>query len=134
MRRPSGTSAIPARAMLSGVRRRSDWPSSSTSPPCTGTRPVTAWSVVDLPAPFGPIKPTISPLPTRSDSSRTAGTAPYRTSRELTSSIGHGSLAQVGARHVEVGANLRRRPLGERSSLVEYVNAVADRHYERHVV
>src|SRR5918998_6169122 len=132
MRRPSGTSATPARAMLSGARPRRDCPSRSTSPPCAGTRPVIAWSVVDLPAPFGPIKPTISPLPTRNDSSRTAGTAPYRTSSELTSSIGHGSLAQVGTRDVEVGANLRRRPLGQRSSLVEHVEAIADGHHESH--
>ena len=30
-------------------------------PACVGTRPMIACSVVDLPAPFGPIRPTISP-------------------------------------------------------------------------
>ncbi len=35
-----------------------------------------AWSVVDLPAPFGPISPTISPLSTLSVRSRTAATVP----------------------------------------------------------
>ena len=32
-----------------------------TSPPARGTRPMIACSVVDLPAPFGPMSPTISP-------------------------------------------------------------------------
>ena len=40
------------------------------------TRPVIACSVVDLPAPFGPISPTISPFPTVRSSFRTAGTDP----------------------------------------------------------
>ena len=35
-----------------------------------------ACSVVDLPAPFGPIRPTISPFSTRSETSRTAATVP----------------------------------------------------------
>ena len=35
-----------------------------------------ACSVVDFPAPFGPIRPTISPLPTSSETPRTAGTEP----------------------------------------------------------
>ena len=35
-----------------------------------------AWSVVDFPAPFGPIRPTISPFSTRSETSRTAATVP----------------------------------------------------------
>ena len=40
--------------------------------------PATANIVVDFPAPFGPIKQTISPSPTQKDKSRTAGTRPYR--------------------------------------------------------
>ena len=35
-----------------------------------------ACSVVDFPAPFGPMSPTISPGATLSDSPRTAGTPP----------------------------------------------------------
>ena len=61
MRRPSGTSATPRRAMSSGRRPTSDVPSSRTSPPVTGAAPMIACSVDDLPAPFGPIRPTISP-------------------------------------------------------------------------
>ncbi len=35
-----------------------------------------ACSVVDLPAPFGPMSPTISPAATENDTPRTAGTVP----------------------------------------------------------
>ena len=76
MRRPSGTSAIPARAIASGARPRIDVPASRTSPADVGTTPMIACSVVDLPAPFGPIRPTSSALPTSRLRPRTAGTEP----------------------------------------------------------
>ena len=76
MRRPSGTSATPARATCSGRRPTRERPCNRTSPAAAGTRPMIACSVEDLPAPFGPINPTISPLSTVSDKPRTAWTAP----------------------------------------------------------
>ena len=76
MRRPSGTSAIPARAIDSGERPRTDRPDRRTSPAAVRTTPMIACSVVDLPAPFGPIRPTSSPRPTSRSSPRTAGTEP----------------------------------------------------------
>ena len=81
MRLPSGTSAMPARAIVSGERPRTDWPERRTSPAAGGTTPMIACRVVDLPAPFGPIRPTSSARPTSRLSPRTAGTEPYRTSR-----------------------------------------------------
>ena len=76
IRRPSGTSAIPWRATASGGR-----PTRETSPrriaPAAGrTSPMIAWSVEDFPAPFGPMRPTISPGATSSERPRTAATAP----------------------------------------------------------
>ncbi len=47
-----------------------------------------ACRVEDLPAPFGPMRPTISPGPTSSESPRTAATGPYRTSSASTASVG----------------------------------------------
>ena len=67
---------MPERVTASGERPRSDSPASLISPPRGSTRPMIAWSVVDFPAPFGPIRPTISPLPTSSEKSRTAATPP----------------------------------------------------------
>ena len=46
------------------------------SPPVTGAAPMIACSVDDLPAPFGPISPTISPGCTSNDRPRTASTPP----------------------------------------------------------
>ena len=48
--------------MDSGARPRTERPETLTSPPWTGTAPMIACSVVDFPAPLGPIRPTISPL------------------------------------------------------------------------
>ena len=83
MRRPSGTSAMPERATVSGARPRMESPRSFTSPACTGQRPMIAWSVVDLPAPFGPIRPTISPSSISRDSPRTADGRPDVRTRTL---------------------------------------------------
>src|SRR3954468_5795570 len=99
-----------------------------------------ACSVVDLPAPLGPIRPTISWRPTRRLRSRTAETLPYRTSTPSSWSAGgsgialHRRLAEIGGRDIEVAANLLGRARGERPALVEDVDAVADAHHERHVV
>src|SRR6266516_3973144 len=70
--RNSCTTGTPARATSSGLLPRTDRPCRRTSPAALGTRPMIACSVDDLPAPFGPIKPTISPRSTVSDSPRTA--------------------------------------------------------------
>src|SRR6266496_1763535 len=140
IRRPSGTRAMPARAIDSTERRRSACPFSLISPRWAGCRPMIALSVVDFPAPFGPIRPTISPLPTRSVRSRTAETLPYRTSTPASSSaaasgIGlHRGLAEIGRSEVQVDSNLRGRSGREGSALVEHVDPVADTHHERHVV
>src|SRR5919109_1180995 len=140
IRRPSGTSATPRRAIHSGAFPSTDSPATATSPSRAGTRPMIACSVVDFPAPFGPIRPTISPPATSSERFRTAGTAPYRTSRFRTERAGaslivHDSrLAKVGSRDVEVAADLRRRALCERAALVEDDDSIADAHHERHVV
>ena len=49
------------RATSSVRRPTSERPPSVTSPAATGAAPMIACSVDDLPAPFGPIRPTISP-------------------------------------------------------------------------
>ena len=76
MRRPSGTSATPAWAIHSGGRPVTTRPPRRTWPRTGRTSPITAARVVDFPAPFGPMRPTISPSPTEREMSRTAGTGP----------------------------------------------------------
>ncbi len=53
-------------------------PSMCTSPDVGARKPVSMRSVVVLPAPLGPRKPTISPVSTRNDTSFTASLLPYR--------------------------------------------------------
>ena len=74
--RPSGTCASPMLTILLGSILRRSCPSYSTDPVLIGTRPVTAWSVVVLPAPFAPMRETISPSSTSMEMPRSACTAP----------------------------------------------------------
>ena len=98
-----------------------------------------AWSVDDLPAPFGPIRPTISP---RLHLEREAAHGAHGAVANLErldderghSSVPHGALAEIRRGDVDVRADLGRRALGERRALVEHVDPVADVHDQRHVV
>src|ERR1700704_6256584 len=137
MCRPSGTSATPSRATRSGLRPRSERPCTRTSPAAGPTTPITACRVEDLPAPFGPTSPTISPAPTSRSMPRTAGTPAYRTSSASTTSAASDiapAAAEVGIRYVDVLPDLFRGTLGERSPLVEHVDPVAHVEDQRDVV
>ncbi|CAJ3511946.1 Uncharacterised protein [Burkholderia pseudomallei] len=59
--RPSGTIARPRLSSSCGGTPLIDWPSYSMSPAEYGFRPVIAFIVVVLPAPFAPISVTSSP-------------------------------------------------------------------------
>ena len=99
-----------------------------------------ACSVVDFPAPFGPMSPTISPGATverepANGRDAAVGDLDVRSSSTLTPArLVHRRLAEVRGRDVEVAADLARRALGERPALVEHLDAVADVHDQRHVV
>ena len=88
MARPSGTSTIPAATATCEGAPASSRPSRRTDPPAGRTRPAMAFSVLLFPAPLGPMSATISPLPTVSETPRTASTCPYATRRSSTSSTG----------------------------------------------
>src|SRR5689334_6364045 len=53
--------ASPSRARASGVSAVMSWPSKKTLPSVAGRSPVRQLKKVDLPAPFGPIRPRMSP-------------------------------------------------------------------------
>ncbi len=65
MRRSSGTYAIPAAIVPAGPRS-SGSPSQRMLPPLGFSTPATAFSVVDLPTPLWPTRPTSSPSRTSS--------------------------------------------------------------------
>ena len=85
---------------------------------------MTACSVVDLPAPFGPISPTISPRPTASVRSRTAATVPYadldRVEGEQRLGLGHPSLSwtALSPRYAAVTSRFARTSAGVPSASV----------------
>ena len=66
----------PSRAIARDGRPSMRPPRKSTSPRVSGSTPVTRLKVVDLPAPFGPIRPTISPARTWKLTSLTATRPP----------------------------------------------------------
>src|SRR4051812_33389498 len=138
MCRPSGTSATPRRATCSGRSPRRERPRSRTSPPASRSAPTIACSVDDLPAPFGPTSPTISPWPIAMSMPRTAGTPPYATWTASSSSAGTSDIAtapaEIRVRDVDVLPHLGGRSLRECPPLVEHVDAVANLHDQRHVV
>ena len=100
-----------------------------------------ACSVVDLPAPFGPISPTISPLSSlqRQVAHGGDGAVAHLEVLELEGRLSHrASVTAVSPRYAAAtsrfAADLLRRARGERPALVEHVDPVADAHHERHVV
>src|SRR5579875_3427128 len=58
-----------------------------TSPESGATRPAIIATVVVLPAPLGPSRPTVSPAATENDTPSTATFGPYRLARPTTSSM-----------------------------------------------
>src|SRR5438270_7958060 len=64
--------ASPSPARTSGVRVVMSWPSNSTWPDVDDRSPVRQLKKVDLPAPFGPIRPRISPCSSVTEAASTA--------------------------------------------------------------
>ena len=82
-----------------------------TSPRSAPTRPHSIATVVDLPAPFGPSRPTISPAPTASDRSATTARPPYDLQRPWASSIGSPSGTSATLASRRAGAQRAKRPI-----------------------
>ena len=130
---------------LAAVHRRAQH---LTVPPSAGSAPAIVSSVVDLPAPLAPSRQTTSPSSTVRSSSRTTRHVPVAGDqalgldqrRSLTCDlrvIGHGprvvghrrracSAAEVGGDHRRVAAHLVRGAVGDLSTELDDVDAVAD--------
>src|SRR5215475_14403701 len=67
---------MPATACTSGDARVTSWPSNMILPVVTGMSPAMQLKKVDLPAPFGPIRPMISPVSTVRSAPATARKLP----------------------------------------------------------
>src|SRR5580693_4124770 len=79
------------------------WPSNSTSPDVASRSPVRQLKNVDLPAPFGPIRPRMSPCSSVTEAASTARKLPkalviLRASRSMAGSArGRRRFARLGA-------------------------------------
>src|SRR5215475_14397552 len=77
---------MPARAWASGVARVRSWPSNTMRPVVGSVSPAMQLKKVDLPAPFGPISPMISPWSTVRSAPDTARKLPKALETFLASS------------------------------------------------
>ena len=75
----------PSRAVCAIRSRRGSSPPTRARPPDGSSTPVSILIVVDLPAPFGPMKPTNSPSSIRNDTPSTARTRSDSVSTRLRS-------------------------------------------------
>src|SRR5437762_10728733 len=108
------------------------WPEKMIWPLRGSMAPATPRRLVVLPAPLAPMRVTISPSATSKESSRTAGTSPYASSRSCT--LRSKFTAKVGRDHRRVVLHFARRALEQRLAVVHDENAVRDVHYQVHVV
>src|SRR5213595_791095 len=108
------------------------WPEKTIRPLRGSMAPATPRRLVVLPAPLAPMRVTISPSATSKESSRTAGTSPYASSRFCT--LRSKFTAKVGCDHRRVVLHFARRALEQRLAVVHDENAVRDVHYQVHVV
>src|SRR6185436_3872799 len=113
-------------------RRVTSTPSKRIFPFLESIDPATPRMVVLLPAPLAPIRVTISPSATSKDTSRTAGTSPYASSRFVTSSSKFAS--EVGLDHARIRLHLARRALEDAHAVVHDEHALRHVHHQVHVV
>src|SRR5689334_4259475 len=101
--------ASPREARASGARRVMSCPSNRTSPEVVCRSPVRQLKKVDLPAPFGPIRPRISPCSSLTEAASTALKLPndlvrLRASRSMGGSRrgrGFGRFARLGPEPID---------------------------------
>src|SRR5919198_945681 len=90
-----------------------------------------ALTSVVLPAPLGPTTQTSSRSPTRSDTSESAGAAPYATRKRSTLSM-RGS--EIYGRNFGPLHDVVRRALGDDPAVVEHHDSLGELHYHGHDV
>src|SRR5882724_10869438 len=93
-----------------------------------GSSPNTAFKVVVLPAPLGPITVTSSPAPTSNETSRRTGRSPYATLRPPTCNMVPFPVAlpEIGFDNALVPHDLLRPPLGNEPAKAQNGKAGAE--------
>src|SRR3954468_4872647 len=104
-------------------------PSRRISPDHAGTRPIIAFSVVDLPAPLRPTRAITSPARAAKVISCSTRARPYPAESAFTSSIAKVHLAQA-----RIGADLVRRSLGDQRAKMQRDDPIREAENHVHVV
>src|SRR5918992_2904576 len=136
-----GTCETPIERMREGCSPQSDSPSSRTSPLRGSSRPLTARSTVDLPAPFGPTMQHTEPAGTSSPTPWRTSPPPYPAYTSVSVSISGlhrlleaEVLAEVGVEDLGVALDVVRRSARDRLPAGEHQDRIAEAEHERHVV
>src|SRR5438093_10139767 len=133
MPRPSGTCAMPSRAIDSGDRRAIGLPAKRMSPRVP-TVPEIARSVVVLPAPLAPRMATAWPSPTLSETPCSALKRPYDASTSWSSRSAIVLHPEIRLDHRGIGPHLGGRPARDQPAEVEHVHGLRHVHDEVHVM
>src|SRR5689334_4988786 len=134
MPRPSGAWQIPRTTRRSARSREMSSPSKVIVPVDSGRMPEMTRIVVVLPAPFAPMRVTISPSSTVSEISESASMRPYCVETPVSSSSAIVGNPQVGRDHGGVVADLGRLAVGDLLPELQHHDAVGHPHDEPHVV
>src|SRR6267142_7004525 len=94
-------------------------------------RPAIVLINVVLPAPFGPTTHTVSPSPTASETSISAGAAPYETRMRSSSSM---RFAQIRLDHGRPAHHLGGTALGDHAPVAQHHDTVGELHHGAHHV
>src|SRR6185503_2887254 len=137
-RAPSGTTAMPRRTIASGGSPSMRSPLKRMAPPLrarSGMRPRMARMTVVLPAPFGPMRLTISPRATLRLTPRSTCSGPYPASTSSSSSIGSAMrVSEIGLHHRGIPHDVGRPPLGDLLTVVQDHHAVGQAEDREHDV
>src|SRR3990172_790246 len=123
---PCGTWAIPLARIFSGGRPRMLSPLRATRPSEIRIKPEMARSTVDLPAPFGPTRHTISPRSTRRFTPRRISTpGMYPATTFSSDSIAIRRAPKIGFQDQRIVLNGRRLALGDLLSVIQHHDVLA---------
>src|SRR5438067_434392 len=131
-RRPSGTSAIPARTTTCAGFPATGDPSRATVPEVGRSRPAMHLSNVDLPAPFAPTSATSSPAETDNETPRSTATPAYPALSPRTSMPRSGT--EIRLDDARIARDFPRRALRDHSPGFEHDHSLADGHDDFHHV
>src|SRR5688500_5114360 len=130
---------MPSFTILWGARRSIELDLKVTRPARGWMMPDIARSVVDFPAPFDPMRVTISPSFTDRSMPFSAEIAPYPATRPATSRSGMAAVfqrarAEVGLDDTRIFLDLGGCAFSDFAAVVEYRDAFANAHHDAHLV